>query len=570
MRVLVLIVILYLPATALCQYNFYFGNLHSHSSYSDGNKDSTATGYYYPGDDYNYVKGSYHMDYLGIAEHNHYSSVNNPGMHRADYARGLYQADTANHDGTFVCMYGMEWGVISNGGHVVTYGVPQLVGWETGSGGWGSSNNYDIFCAKSDYPSYWPIVNSYSNSFCTLAHPQPGDYSDIAGAGSYSSAADNAIAGVAMRSGSAFSTTTNYSDPAPTLYEWYYLAMLAKGYHLGPTADQDNHYTTFGRTSKIRTVVLASQLNRDSIIAAYRAMRFYASDDWNAQVTFTVNGNYMGSDFTTNNNSSIYVSVADPDAGDNVDSIIVYSGQPGSGINATMIASAKNSAVLNFTHTTSQTTQYYYFIKIKQTDGDIIWTSPVWVYRSAIVLPVTISRFEGQRNNKQIDLNWTTSQENNVDRFEVERSWDGINYDAIGTVASRFHTTNLPTDYLYSDLQPMNGMNFYRLKQIDADGKFSYSNIVAVKFDNPAVDIISIQPNPVKDILQVVYNAIENTTVTCNIYNSDGRLVNSSIFTAVSGSNQLKINVANLAAGMYFVVLSRPNERITETKFVKE
>jgi hypothetical protein len=68
------------------------------------------------------------MDYLGISEHNHYSSTNNPGMHVADFSKGLYQADTANADGSFVCMFGFEWGVISNGGHVVTYGMPSLVG----------------------------------------------------------------------------------------------------------------------------------------------------------------------------------------------------------------------------------------------------------------------------------------------------------------------------------------------------------------------------------------------------------------------------------------------------------
>ena len=154
MRLLLIIFISFFCAPVFAQYNFYFGNIHSHSSYSDGNKDSTTSGYYYPGQDYNYVKASYHMDFLGIAEHNHYSSNNNPGMHVADYARGLYQADTANKEGTFVCMYGMEWGVISNGGHVVTYGVPSLVGWEFGSGGWGSSNNYDIYCVKSNYQNF--------------------------------------------------------------------------------------------------------------------------------------------------------------------------------------------------------------------------------------------------------------------------------------------------------------------------------------------------------------------------------------------------------------------------------
>ena len=568
MRRLLLIIVFVLPAKAFCQYNFYFGNIHSHSSYSDGNKDSTASGYYYPGQDYYYAKSSYHFDFLGIAEHNHYSSNNNPGMHRVDYAKGLYEADTANNEGTFVSMFGMEWGVISGGGHVITYGVPSLIGWETGSGGWGTSSNYDIFCAKNNYTGLWPIVNSYSasNAFCTLAHPQPGDYGGLP----YSSDADAAIAGVAIRSGSAFSLTTNYSDPAPTLYESYYLAALAKGYHLGPTADQDNHYTTFGRTSHIRTVVLANALKRDSIYAAYRAMRFYASDDWNAQVTFTVNGNYLGSDFSTNSNSSIYVSVNDADPGDDIDSIMIYYGSPGSGINATLLASSTGSTTLNYIHPTVQATQYYYFAKIRQTDGDFIWTAPVWVYRNAVALPVSISKFEGHRVNKQVELNWTTAQEINNDRFEIERSADGINYQQIGSVNSKLNNSSLPTDYTFSDLHPVNGMNFYRLKQVSIDGKYNYSDVVAIKFDNPVVTMLAINPNPVGKTLYLICGANEATPVTCNVYSSDGRLVKSIATSFTQGSNTLSANVSSLSPGTYFVVLSRPNERMAEGKFIKE
>ena len=575
MRVLLFIIICALPARGICQYNFYFGNLHSHSSYSDGNKDSTTSGYYYPGDNYNYVKGSYHMDFLGISEHNHYSSSHNPGMHRIDYAKGLYQADTANKEGIFVCMYGMEYGVISSGGHVVTYGVPLLVGWELGSGAWGSSNNYDIYNSKYDYAGLWSIVNSYPTAFCTLAHPQSGDYTNLAGAAAYSASADSAIAGTAIRNGLANSTTTNYSDPTPaTSYEWNYLATLAKGYHLGPTMDQDNHYSTFGRVNKIRTVVLASALKRDSIMAAYKAMRFYASEDWNAQVTFTVNGNYMGSDFSTNSNSSIFVSVTDPDApgtpGDNIDSIQIFYGSPGSGINATRLVYNTGSTTLSYTHPTIQTNQYYYFAKIRQVDGDIIWTAPVWVYRSAVALPTTLKSFDGHRVNKQIDLTWTTAQEVNNDHFEIERALDGVNYQMIGRVDSKLHSTSLPSDYIFADLNPVNGINFYRLKQVNADGKFNYSDIIAVKFDNPVISIITINPNPVEKILRIVCNANEPTAVNCNLYNSDGRLVKNIATNFAAGTNTISADVTALASGTYFIVLNRPNERITEAKFIKQ
>ena len=575
MRFLLSLFLCFILIPAFAQYNFYFGNLHSHTSYSDGNKDSATSGYYYPGDDYNYVKGSYHMDFLGISDHNHYSSNNNPGMHVADYARGLYQSDTANKEGTFVCMYGFEYGVINNGGHVVTYGVPGLVGWESGSGGWGSTNNYDIYNSKFDYAGLWAIVNSYPNAFCTLAHPQPLDYTDLAGAATYSIAADNAIVGTAIRNGLANSTTNNYSDPTPaTLYEWNYLATLARGYHLGPTMDQDNHYTTFGRVNKMRQVVLATVLKRDSIMAAYKAMRFYASEDWNTQVTFTVNGNYMGSDFSTTANSSIYVSVSDPDApgdpNDNINKIEIYYGTPGSGINATILTSNTGSTTLNYTHSTIQGNTYYYFAKITQVGGDIIWTSPVWVYRSFVPLPLDITRFDGQQSGKQILLSWTTAQELNNDRFEIERSFDGINYQPVGTVPSKFHTSSTNTDYQFTDRYPKNGVNFYRLKEINISGNYSYSNVVAVKFNNPLISILNINPNPVINVLNILCNANEATPVTCNFYNSDGRIVRSITASFTSGQNSISADVSSLPAGIYFIVLSRPNERITEAKFVKQ
>ncbi|MEO6542094.1 MAG: hypothetical protein ABIN74_13915, partial [Ferruginibacter sp.] len=145
MKVIFTITLFIIGLPAFCQYNFYFGNLQSHSSYSDGNRDSIASGYYTPGDDYNYAKESYHMDFLGVSDHNHYTANNNPGMHVSDYKRGAYQADTANYNGSFVAMYGMEWGTVSQGGYVITYGLPGLIGWETGSGAWGTTDNYDIF-----------------------------------------------------------------------------------------------------------------------------------------------------------------------------------------------------------------------------------------------------------------------------------------------------------------------------------------------------------------------------------------------------------------------------------------
>lgn len=558
---------------AFCQYNFYFGNIHSHSSYSDGNKDSTASGYYTPGDDYNYAKGSYHMDFLGVSDHNHYTANNNPGMHVADYSRGLYQADTATSNGSFVALYGFEWGTISQGGHIIAYGVPGLIGWETGSGAWGASNNYDIFCAKGDFASFWSIVQSYPGAFCTLAHPQTDDYGNLLTDGaSYNTVADKVTVGMSVRSGSAFSTTDDYSDPPASGYESKFLTALAKGYHVGPTIDHDNHYTTFGRTNPSRTVVLASSLHRDSIMAAYRANRFYASDDWNVQVNFTVNGNYMGSSFTANDNSFISVTVNDPDsvfsADENTNKIEIFFGSPQTSINATILNANTNSNSINYTHNTAINSSYYYFAKITQADGDIIWTSPIWVNRTAVVLPVVLTQFTGSQVKENIKLSWTTAQEINASLFEIEHSTDGNHFIKAGALASRYQ--NIGGTYNFMHTSPKKGINFYRLKQIDIDGSFKYSNILPVQFDQSIISSIKINPNPVNSILNIDLTVAEKANITCKVYNAEGKEVKIINVVVNTGKNNITTNASQLAAGTYIIVLISNNERIAETRFIKQ
>jgi hypothetical protein len=568
MRRFILIIPLLCSITVFCQYNFYFGNLHSHSAYSDGNQDSVATGHYNPGNDFRYASASYHMDYLGIAEHNHYSSNNNPGMHVGHYSMGLYQADTANHNGSFVAMYGMEWGTISQGGHVVVYGVPALIGWESGSGGWGPTNNYDVFCAKGDFTSFWPIVKSYPTAFCTLAHPQTNDYGSLFDGAAYNANTDSVVVGSAIRSGSAFSTTTDYTDPPAASYESKFLKGLAAGYHIGPTIDHDNHYTTFGRTNQGRTVALAASLHRDSIMAAFKALRFYASDDWNAQVSFTINGKMMGTVNTTGLNSSINVTLNDLDgATDPVNKIEIFYGNPGSGVNATLLTSNTGSSTLNYAHITTINTSYYYYAKITQVDGDIIWTSPIWINRVAVVVPLELTRFTGQQEDNTVRLNWSTANEINTSHFEVERSFDGNNFSMIGRVNSH---GNGSADYQLTDPAPMKGMNFYRLKQVDKDGQYKYSAVVPVLFNYSIVKELKINPNPVINQLNLALTVSESASLICKIYTAEGRQVKVLNAAASAGRNIIASDVSNLASGIYIVVLISNNERIAETRFIKQ
>ena len=190
--------------------NYYYGNLHSHSGYSDGNKDSLTSGASKPSQNYAFAKLSLHFDFLGISEHNHYSSNNNPGMIRTSYALGLAQAAAANTS-TFLTLYGMEWGTSATpNGHVVVYGFNQLIGWEASTPGL-AGPNYDIFNAQTDYDGLFKKVKNNPNAFCYLAHPYKNDYNYLA-LNSYNAAYDSAIVSSPFRNGLAFSTVITYTD----------------------------------------------------------------------------------------------------------------------------------------------------------------------------------------------------------------------------------------------------------------------------------------------------------------------------------------------------------------------
>ncbi|MET4139016.1 CehA/McbA family metallohydrolase [Pedobacter sp. UYP1] len=345
--------------------NFYYGNLHSHSSYSDGNKDDKTKK---PEDDYAFAKNAMKMDFLGISEHNHTQA----GMSLAYWKPGMEAAKNATTS-TFLALHGMEWGVISGGGHVIVYGIDSLIGWEAGEN--------QIFVPKSTYTGnngLFKVVNRHGlNAIATLAHPNTTDYNNIAA--TYDLSADSAIVGAALESGPAFSTNLTYSDPASSMsYLGYYNKMLSRGYHLGATIDHDNHNMTFGRHTRARLVVLAPALTENDLFDAMKKMRFYASEDSAAKVTFLLNKEQVGSVFTGAGAPEISVSTATTSP---VSSIKLLYGTPGSGINPVQVTSS-SSGTLSFKHDTlANLTTGYYYADIVEADGSRIITSPIWYSR---------------------------------------------------------------------------------------------------------------------------------------------------------------------------------------------
>jgi hypothetical protein len=456
---------------------------------------------------------------------------------------------------------------------VVVYGdgMDNLWGWESGSGGWGATNNYDVYVAKSDYTGangLFKTVNDNiaTNTFATLAHPNLTDYNNTAGS-AYNIVADNAIIGVAVESGPATSTNTTYSNPgSPMFYLWYYQTLLAKGYHLGPVVDHDNHNTTFGHATYSRTAIMAPNLSKTEIIKANRDMHFYATEDCDTKVDFTVNTKMMGSIFSDRYAPVISVTLTDATTNLSGAIIRVMFGVPGSGIAAVKIDSAIGSSLKFIDNSIANLSTGYYYIDISNGATRIL-TSPVWYTRNDVtgVVPVTLTSFSAQKQNTTTLLKWTTVQEFNSREFVIERSANGVNWQTIATIAAAGNSASV-LNYIARDLNPVKGINFYRLKSVDIDDKFVYSAIRRVDFENKYM--YSIYPNPATDLIQITGDNTSGFNANVQITNSLGQvMINKQIN---SNSQPAQINISFLPSGIYIMKIISADGSVGVQKFSKQ
>ncbi len=187
---------------------------------------------------------------------------------------------------------------------------------------------------------------------------------------------------------------------------------------------------------------------------------------------------------------------------------------------------------------------------------------------NASLLPVDLLSFTGRTANNINILNWATATELNNAKFEIERSLDGINFEYIGEMKGA-GTTNARRDYVFADNQPLSGSNFYRLRQVDLDGKFNYSKTILLNLRIDKLSIGTIVPNPTSGQLgYTVYSpTVENATLT--VRNVLGQVVYSNSNTLKAGNNALDFDATNLAAGSYMIFVQDAKGRIAQKQFIK-
>ena len=178
-------------------------------------------------------------------------------------------------------------------------------------------------------------------------------------------------------------------------------------------------------------------------------------------------------------------------------------------------------------------------------------------------LPVELTTFYSTSNNKSVNLFWATATELNNSHFDIEYSVDGTNFRAIGEVIGN-GTTQLKQEYSYTHTAPVMGLNYYRLKQVDFDGAFEYSDIRVVEIKRSGKIVINPSAAYSEITVELAETIGENNVI--GIYDMMGRTVMMSNFDGTL--NVKTIDISNLHKGYYVVRVQAGGEVFTE-RFMK-
>ncbi len=190
---------------------------------------------------------------------------------------------------------------------------------------------------------------------------------------------------------------------------------------------------------------------------------------------------------------------------------------------------------------------------------------------SGVPLPVQLTSFTGYKDGAVNQLNWKSSSELNTLEFIVERSTDAINFIALGSVDAAGFST-MPLNYQFTDNAPENAINYYRLKMVDIDYTYEYSNIIAINNINIFIsnDIV-LFPNPTTDNLFANITSASKQDMNIVVLDMSGRIISTTQVVLAEGKNIVPLNSYMLAAGNYILEFrDKHNGIISSKKFTKK
>jgi hypothetical protein len=370
---------------------------------------------------YSYARNTAHLDFLGITDHNHLVDAACSGCSAAQiiqrYHDGLAAAAAANVDGSFVAIYGQEWGFIANPdfpneGHVGLFETPKLFGWDPAGCTLGSSCFYEVFTDPSgvNYPAMYTaaLANpSQWGAFGQFNHPSDGTKS-AAGEGvdfdamQYTTDGDDLIHTIAVISGPATDPSTTGTDTGfryagepvngPNYSAFNSIDMdnraLSAGFHVGPAADSDVHCSNYGASTRDRTVFAATALTKAALFDAWHHRRVYATSLPTAQLAFTMKANgatfFMGDGgiraqgpVATSGAITLHSSGFDS-AGHTVSSIKIKEPVSGATNGSFNLVATSSTSPFDFTFTPT-VGKHAYYVYLTLNSGDEMWSAPIWI-----------------------------------------------------------------------------------------------------------------------------------------------------------------------------------------------
>lgn len=364
----------------------YFGQLHSHTQYSDGAGSLESALAYIKA-----LPDSANVDFVAFTDHSNYfdkSGAANPegalyDMSQAtEYSQETWKAykdavaafNTENA-GSMVAIAGFEMTWSGGPGHINTFNTPGIV----------SRNNTTLNNKTKDagLQAYYKLLSQTEgvDSISQFNHPGTtfGNFIDF---GYWDAVVDTRMYMVEVGNGEGQIGAGGYYPS----YEQYIMA-LDKGWHVAPTNNQDNHKGRWGNANDARDVILTDDFSESGIYAALRARRMYATEDKNLELDYTVNGNMMGSIIDVPEKLNVEISFNDPDRTDSIAKVELV-------VNSGKVAYTWDSAadLTKGSVSVELAPEYtYYFVRVTEADGDLAVTAPVWVGES---LKLGISKAE--------------------------------------------------------------------------------------------------------------------------------------------------------------------------------
>ncbi len=191
-------------------------------------------------------------------------------------------------------------------------------------------------------------------------------------------------------------------------------------------------------------------------------------------------------------------------------------------------------------------------------------------FRVGALLPLDLLSFNGKWQGKSNYLYWETSHETNTNHFDLEYSINGLEFSKVSE--SKASGTNASTSFYNTTHTPdvKAEIYYYRLKMVDNDGKFKYSEVLTIKPVTNSLEIVSVEPNPFKDFIYVKVSTIKKKNAIINIYDIQGLIQKQLKFEFQKGLNQIKVDgLNNLSHGIYMLEIMADGEKVIQ-KLLKE